>query len=392
MSSRSRRLGTLRVALLLGLLLFPGRLVWAADRGQDGRALFDAGVKSYEDGNYDAALAAFQEAYRLTQRQGLLFSIAQSLRRIYETTQAPDRLRDAIRYYERYLSTHPSGDHRAEAASWLEQLGSLPDAKAPASSQADVEAQAQLVVAVNVKSATLTLDGERVSSLPHAARLSPGKHHVAVTAFGYTPYERDVELKVGAVLPLDIELRRATSRIEVTGNRGAEVLLDGVPVDSLPSHGFQAPPGPHVLEVRQVGRVTLRQAVTLGADAPLRLRLVGPLTTRRIASWGLVAGGLATVAAGGVLGYFALQKQADARALQDQPGMGSAFAQALAARNDLRLGAALTAGAGAAAALGGAFLLATEGFGPPLSVGAATSAGELRYHLSLLSVGLSGAF
>lgn len=72
--------------------------------------------------------------------------------------------------------------------------------------------------------------------------------------------------------------------------------------------------------------------------------------------------------------------------------MGSAFDQALTARNDLRLGAALTAGVGAAAALGGAFSLATEGFGPPLSVGAATSAGELRYHLSLVSVGLSGAF
>lgn len=376
---------------MLVLLLGTGRPLYAADRAQDGRALFEAGVKAYEAGRYEAAIGAFQEAYRLTQRQGLLFSIAQALRRSYENTRDADQLRDAIRYYERYLSIHPEGDRRAEAEAWLEQLASRPDARTPLPPRAGAEGRAQLVIAVNVKSAELTIDGRRVPSLPHAAQVAPGKHRIAVSAEGYLPYEAEVEVEANAVLPLNLELRRATSRIEVTGNEGAEVLLDGVHVAILPSEGFHASPGHHALEVRQVGRVTLRQTVTLGAVEPLRLRLVGAPTTRRLASFAFIGGGVAAVAAGGVLGYLALQKQADARALQT-PGMGPAFEDALSARDDLRLAAAVTAGAGAAAVLGGALSLATEGFGPPRSAGADASGGELRFHASLSGLGLSGKF
>lgn len=389
MSWRVWRARVLRIATSLALLTSGERPAHAADRAQDGRALFEAGVKSYEDGRYEAAVAAFQEAYRLTQRQGLLFSIAQALRRSYETTHDADQLRDAIRYYERYLSTRPGGDRRAEAEGWLEQLGSRPDAKPPPQPRPESEGHAQLVVAVNVKSAKLTLDGREVASLPHAAQVTPGKHRILVTAEGYVTYQSVIEVAANAVLPLNIELRRATSRIEVTGNDGAEVLLDGVRVAVLPSAGFQASPGHHALEVRQAGRLTLRQTVTLGADGPLRLRLVGAPTTRRLASFGLMGGGIAAVAAGGVLGYLALQKQADARALQE-PGMGPAFEDALAERNDLRLAAVLAAGAGAAAVLGGTLSLATEGFGPPRSVNA--SRRELRYHLSLAGLAFSGQF
>jgi len=389
MPLRFWRLFTGRV-VLSGLLLLQGRPVHAADREQDGRALFDAGVKSYEDGKYEAALASFREAYRLTHRQGLLFSIAQALRRIYETTHDADRLREAIVYYERYLSTHPQGEHRVEAASWLEQLGRL--SAAGHSAQAADDTRAQLVIAVNAQSAKVTLDGQRVPTLPYAAQVAPGQHQIAAAAEGYAPYDREIEIAPSAVLSLNIELQRAAGRIEVTGNTGAEVLLDGISVGVLPAVALRAPRGQHVLEVRQVGHVTLRQAVTVDGNEPLRLRMHAVATTRRFVSWGLVGGGVAAMATGAVLGFLSLQKQADARALQDQPGMAPAFDEAIAARNSLRLGAALTAGAGAAATLGGALSLATEGFGPVRYTGPASSAAVIQYQVSLSGIALSGAF
>jgi hypothetical protein len=360
MLRRSRKARALGLSTLC-VLLSCAYLARAADHEADGRALFESGVKSYQKGEYAAAIVAFSEAYRITKRPGLLFSLAQAFRRSYEKTREPAHQREAVSYYQRYLATNASGERRAEAANWLRQLAPSTTAQAPS----DVEAaRAQLVVAVNVPDARLKLDGRPVDTLPHAADVAPGKHHLEVTAPGYAPYQRDVDVPPAAVLPINIELVRAVSRVEVLGVSGAEVLIDGVRVGELPSQGFSVAAGRHTVEVRQRGYFTLRQTIQSTPGVPQTLRLSAAPTTRRTASWVLVGAGAAATLAGGVLGYLALRKQADAQSLQDQPGMASAFEQELGARNDLRLAAAVTAGAGGVAGVAGLVSIVTEGFGP----------------------------
>jgi hypothetical protein len=242
------------------------------------------------------------------------------------------------------------------------------------------------VIAVNVPDARLTLDGQRIPTLPHAADVTPGKHHIEVSADGYAIYQRDVDASPGAVLPFNIELVRSTCRLEVLGMPGAEVLIDGVPVGLQPSNGFSVASGRHGVEVRQRGYYTWRQTIESTAGAPQTLRLTAVPTTRRTASWVLVGAGAAITLAGGVLGYLALRKQAEAQSLQDQPGMAPAFEQATGARNDLRLAAAVTAGAGAAAGVAGLISIVTEGFGSTRSLPGA------RASLSAVGVGLAGKF
>lgn len=381
------------VSALCGLLLASPAVVRGADGEENAaRALFDAGVESYQRGQYDAAIAAFKQAYRVTERQGLLFSIAQAFRRSYEKDREPEKLREALRYYARYLSTNPEGERAAEAASWLEQLGRLPDAKGWQAPPATSQQRSRLVLAVNVRTARLTLDGQPVLTLPHATDVTAGKHHIAVTAEGYLPYQTDVDVAPGAVLPINIELRPFTGSIQVLGNHGAEVLIDGVNRGRLPAPGFEVGAGSHSVEVREPGHFTLRQTVELDGTQPERVRLVAPVTLRRTASWAAIGGGVAATATGGALGYLALQKQEDARALQDQPGMLPAFEDAVAARDGLRLAAAIVAGTGIAAVVAGTISLVTEGFGPVRAVGDASPGVSLPGRVTWSGTGLRGAF
>jgi tetratricopeptide (TPR) repeat protein len=384
MLPRPRKAHVLGLSTLFGLLscVSPGA---AADNEADGRALFEIGVASYKRGQYTAAIAAFREAYRITNRPGLLFSLAQAFRRSYEQTHDPKQLREAVLHYTRYLESSTDGVNRAEASSWLRKLGASQAPRGTARSSTE-GARGRLVIAVNVPDAKLILDGRAIPSLPHAADVAPGKHHVEVTAPGYAPFQQEVDVSADATVPMSINLVRSASRIEVLGSPGSEVLIDGVRVGSLPSPGFFVASGRHWVEVRQRGYYTLRQSVDGTAGASHTVDLTASPTTRRTASWVLVGVGAAATLTSGVLGYLALKKQAEAQSLQDQPGMGPAFGRALDARNDLRLAAAASAGLGGAAGAVGLVSILTEGFGPTRTLDRTSAA------LSVVGVSFSGTF
>jgi tetratricopeptide (TPR) repeat protein len=67
-------------------------------------------------GNYDAAIAAFTEAYALAPSPALLFDLAQSYR-------LGGRCDDAAVMYRRFLATEPEADARAVAEAQLAALG-----------------------------------------------------------------------------------------------------------------------------------------------------------------------------------------------------------------------------------------------------------------------------
>lgn len=76
----------------------------------------------------------------------------------------------------------------------------------------------ELLITVNVDGAVVTIDGERVGATPiAAARLTPGRHAVMVTAVGYSGARREVELDPGERERLDITL----------------VSADAVPMDEV---------------------------------------------------------------------------------------------------------------------------------------------------------------
>lgn len=338
-------------AIGLGVLSF---LMLASSPAQaeelTARAWFEAGVKSYEEGRYTVALAAFQEAYRLTPRPGLLFSIAQAFRRSYEEEGNLTRRQDAIDYYERYLAESPQGDRAAEARSWLEQL------------RRNSEASASLAAAEAVEA-----DGDFAS-------------------------HDDAEATEQAPTTVSVTLRRLPSSLEITGSPGAIVYLDGQRVATLPMRPLRLEHGRHTLEVLEAGHHGVRRVIELEPGEARRLQLAGPPTVRHVASWLFVGAGSAAIATGGVFGYLALQHESDARALQDTPGARLDFDAALDARNRLRAAAALSAGLGVAAVLGGTVSLATERPTPARPAPATAGARTVIGFVFPAGVAVSGTF
>jgi tetratricopeptide (TPR) repeat protein len=73
-------------------------------------ALYREGLSHYRLAEYDEAIRAFKEAYRLAPAPELLFDIAQSLRR-----KGPGNCGLALDFYTNYLGTEPNAALRARA-------------------------------------------------------------------------------------------------------------------------------------------------------------------------------------------------------------------------------------------------------------------------------------
>jgi tetratricopeptide (TPR) repeat protein len=347
-AARAFGFGTLWVSLLMSS---PCR---AAE--PDARAWFEQGVKAYEEGRYTAALAALQEAHRLTPRPGLLFSIAQAFRRIHEETGDLSAQRDAIAHYTRYLDESPEGERSGEARSRLAQLEST------SSASKLVAASGKLLLSINVAAARVELDGVALSS-PYESSVTPGRHHLTIAADGYEAQARDVEVKEGASVAIEVQLRPLTSLLEITGNSGAVLLVDGQRVATFPMPPLRIRAGRHTLKVMQDGHHGVSQKVDLQPGESRHLHLSGAATARRVGSWLLIGAGSAAIVAAGALGYVALRHEEDARALQSVRGAQLDFGTALSARDRFRTAAILSAGIGASSVVGGTISLLTEGPG-----------------------------
>ncbi|MCK6592190.1 MAG: hypothetical protein L6Q76_31940, partial [Polyangiaceae bacterium] len=90
-------------AALLGALVLGSPPAFAQNASQadlaKAKMLYDVGVQAFDGANYTAAIKAFTEAYKLAQRPGLVFSIAQAHRKQYYLTKDPDSLREALKFY-----------------------------------------------------------------------------------------------------------------------------------------------------------------------------------------------------------------------------------------------------------------------------------------------------
>lgn len=79
-------------SLILALLMLSADVRAGEDDDARARALFQSGAVLYDEGRYEEAVAAFEEAYRLSARPALLFNIANALERLGRWDEALDVL------------------------------------------------------------------------------------------------------------------------------------------------------------------------------------------------------------------------------------------------------------------------------------------------------------
>lgn len=314
-----------RAALALLLAASP-----AVAQDDAARTLFNAGAQAYGAAKYLAALQAFEQAYQIQPRPGILFSMAQAHRRQYYIDKNRYHLDQALTQYRQYVHDAPSGNRVADAAQALAELepiaaklGSDGPGAAPAPPPAAKRAT-QLMVSSLVEGAAVTLDGKAGGVVPYIAEVPAGKHEITVTAAGYAQFKREIQLAEGGVVAVDAKLDELPARLTVEGPAGADVSVDGRPVGTVPfAVPVEVSPGTHFIAVTSNGHVAYTDELELGRGEKRALRVRLRTTGQRTGAWLLLGVGAAGLVTGGVFTGLALGQQAKAEDIADRRENGN---------------------------------------------------------------------
>ncbi|HUB07959.1 MAG TPA: hypothetical protein VMB50_13190 [Myxococcales bacterium] len=112
----------LLAALALAAVAATARAAPSAADDQTARERYEAGEAALRLGHYAAAIAAFEDAYRLSHRVGILYNIGLAYRRAYSLDGRPAQLRQALDMYEAYLRQAGAIPERPQIESIAAQL------------------------------------------------------------------------------------------------------------------------------------------------------------------------------------------------------------------------------------------------------------------------------
>lgn len=222
---------TVVMAIFLGLFLCGSNLAFAQSiedlsPTQQARLLelIDAGESSYKNGEFEAALEAYERAYEIHADPGLLYRIALTNERL-------GRAKVALRTYREYLRQRPDAEKRGQIERTIESL------------EASVSAtdSVTLTVSVDAPNAAITVTDQatqqRVASGPSPLKtpLSPGLYIVEARAPGFQDKTEEVVVE-GSDLSALIALEKSSSHrqdslvLPVVSTATAAVLMGGLAV------------------------------------------------------------------------------------------------------------------------------------------------------------------
>ena len=264
------------------------------------RQFFEIGAQAYLKGQYLLAIDALEQAYALTERPGLMFSLAQAHQRQFRMVGDEQHLERAIDSYRKYLARVPSGGRRNDAERSLNELLATAD-------RLHAEAQVapgrrpfgRLLLSSSSQGASISVNGEPVESVPTSLELPADKYRIVATAEGFESHSQEIVLAAGSVVPLNFELKPLPALVRVSGTAGAEVLVDGRLVGSLPMGEVTLPAGEHWVSVLRSGYRTRSVRVRLQRGRTIQVKLALDRTFQRdlahVVAGGAGVAGVATV-------------------------------------------------------------------------------------------------
>jgi tetratricopeptide (TPR) repeat protein len=363
--------------LLLSLaFLLNGAVAHGQDAEAQARTYFNIGAKAYQAGKYEDAIQAFQEAYKKSPRAGLVFSMAQAYRMQYFASNDRAHLKNSIHFYREYLKKEASGPRAGDSQQALATLVPILERLEGAGAAENMAAPAQSgsgkpMVMINspLAGVKVAFDGKAGGELPFVRPVAAGKHRFTLSKAGYDDYSREfvVDPRTG-VPPFDIPLVEKPASLTVAAPEGAEISIDGRPQGEAPLPAIALKPGRHFVAVTMNGREPFTREVDLRRGERRRLAVDLESTGQRTAAWIMMGAGAGGMIAGGVLGFFALDKESDAQAiLDDAESQGNQsearrreYEELRDDRDQLRLAAVITAGAGLAVTTTGILLFALD--------------------------------
>lgn len=230
------------------------------------------GDEALDRKRFEEAVAAYDASYALRPNAALLYNRGRALEFLA-------RYPEALASIERF-STEAPADLRARVPG-LEKL--LGDLRARVGS---------ITIACHSRGARVLLDRRQIGvcPVPSALRVNAGKQVLEVFAEGFFPYRREVELRGGSNVDVEVRLTsREQSGLLVIKSTlgGVDVHVDGLDLGVAPAEAGLAP-GPHRVEVDKDGfdRTTTQVVVQRGERKELFLDpLERPPITKRWWFW-----------------------------------------------------------------------------------------------------------
>ncbi len=166
----------------------------------DARTLFQRGQVAYSQGDYDAAISTWTQAYALDPRPLLQWNLAQAYERLGRLDEAATALNLFLEHAD------PADEHQAEARA---RLGAI---------RTRIEATG-IMLHGGPEGAVVTLDGADAGRLPRpdAFHVTPGSHRIVVRAAGYADFTSTVVVPAGQQTEVPVEMTASAS----TGGGGS---------------------------------------------------------------------------------------------------------------------------------------------------------------------------
>jgi hypothetical protein len=235
----------------------------AADDTALAKAKFQEGMALVGQENYPAALALFEESYKLVPKAGLLYNIGMCQKALF-------RYVDSIATFRKYVV----------------EAGATAKPEMKASAEQAVADMLKLVGTVAIDGAPdgseVFVDDKPAGKTPFKEQLmvDPGGHSIRVAHDGYKPMRAEVTVPQGAAIAVSAKLQSVAAWIKIAcEEKDAVVHLDGKVVGGCPYEG-EVQPGAHDVKVQVPGKPAFLQkfdvasggtatvAVTLASSRP----------------------------------------------------------------------------------------------------------------------------
>lgn len=138
-------------------------------------------------------------------------------------------------------------------------------------------------VAASLAGSVLSIDGKEVGALPLPAQsISSGEHTVTVKKPGYAAFVKKVLVPGGKTTEVEAKLTAVAAVLSVTSDvPGAQVLLNGRSIGTVPLTDVEVPPGPAEVAVIKEGFREESQKITfqVGKEYPIVVRFNAATTS-----------------------------------------------------------------------------------------------------------------
>ncbi|MFO0615341.1 MAG: PEGA domain-containing protein [Polyangiaceae bacterium] len=294
----------------------------------DAKMVFEAGGKEFDKGHYLLAIQAFEQAYGVAQRDGIIYSLANAHKQQFLALGEQVHLYKAIQLYRIFLARGKTGSRKGEATKSLGELEAIANARAAQATPPVMSPTEKPKTTLAIDSPTpdvlISVDGGEPEPPQVSMETTATDHTVVLTAPGFIDKTVTMHAKEGQLTAATFELEEKPAHLEVDVPSGAEISVDGRFVGKAPlASPLDLPSGKRFVSITLAGHKSQGSLVDLGRGEQKKLSLTAPSTGQRDASYGLFIAGGTILVGSAILAGFAFVKQEEASNLFELPQLTS---------------------------------------------------------------------